>query len=47
MKKIRIYILAILLSLGIILNLVPLALAGVSAIPGAREITSVSNGAIS
>ncbi|MDD5197660.1 MAG: hypothetical protein PHN60_02250 [Candidatus Gracilibacteria bacterium] len=47
MKKIHLFILCILLSLGIVLNLAPLSFAGVQNIPGASELTTVSTGPIS
>ncbi|EKD30405.1 MAG: hypothetical protein ACD_78C00066G0004, partial [uncultured bacterium (gcode 4)] len=47
MKKTQIYILYILLSLGIILNLAPLSFAGVQNIPGEGDLRSVSAGPIS
>jgi hypothetical protein len=46
MNKIHTYILYIFLSLGIILNIVPLSFAGVPTIPGTSELSAVSTGPI-
>lgn len=42
MNKFQLYILYILVSMGILVNLAPLSFAGVLAIPGAGDLSRVS-----